>query len=112
VAAGLQTGDIVPNLLGLICGHLYFYCTEVASTMILPKTATEALSRIARGLPMEEIAEPAKPMCADDEEDDEDGGEDDDGEGSGDVAAAADAAGRALDDEAGAEAGGGADTED
>ena len=27
---GLQTGDIVPNLLGLICGHFYYYCTEVA----------------------------------------------------------------------------------
>ena len=32
---GLQTGDIVPNLLGLICGHFYYYCTEVAPQMIL-----------------------------------------------------------------------------
>ena len=29
VQDGLQTGDVGPNLLGLIAGHFYFYCTEV-----------------------------------------------------------------------------------
>jgi len=32
----LQTGDVGPNLLGLIAGHLYFYSTEVASRLELP----------------------------------------------------------------------------
>ena len=48
--AGLQTGDIVPNLLGLICGHFYYYCTEVAPQMILPEAAIPALLRIGRGV--------------------------------------------------------------
>ena len=47
---GLQTGDIVPNLLGLICGHFYYYCTEVAPQMILPEAAIPALLRIGRGV--------------------------------------------------------------
>ena len=53
---GLQTGDIVPNLLGLICGHFYHYCSEVAPQMILPESATAALLRIARGAPASQPA--------------------------------------------------------
>jgi hypothetical protein len=40
----------VPNLLGLICGHFYYYCTEVAPQMILPEAAIPALARIGRGV--------------------------------------------------------------
>jgi len=76
---GLQTGDIVPNLLGLVCGHLYYYCTEVAPNMILPASPIEAVRRLSQGLPMEEP--PPK----------EEG--DGDGDGDGDAAAAADAGG-------------------
>ena len=36
-ADGLQTGDIVPNLLGLIVGHLYFYAFEVAPRLLMPE---------------------------------------------------------------------------
>ena len=33
---GVQTGDMMPNLLGLLAGHFYFYTNEVAPRMLLP----------------------------------------------------------------------------
>lgn len=98
VQDGLQTGDIVPNLLGLICGHVYFYLTEVATTIILPESATEAVQRLSRGLSM--APEPETDIGSEDEEDDGDGDNEENGEsegvsdgGDGDVAAAAEAGG-------------------
>jgi len=38
-----QTGDIGPNLLGLVAGHVYFYLTEVASRVVLPESLDELL---------------------------------------------------------------------
>jgi len=34
---GLQTGDIVPNLLGILAGHIYYYATEVVPMINMPK---------------------------------------------------------------------------
>ena len=103
---GLQTGDIVPNLLGLICGHLYYYCTEVMPQMILPEEALPALVRIGRGLPMTDA--PQSSEASGDDGDDGEGegegeGEMGEGEGEGDVAAAADAGGSADEADEGAE---------
>lgn len=43
----LQTGDVGPNMLGLIAGHTYFYVTEVAPRMELPASVAEALQPAA-----------------------------------------------------------------
>jgi len=32
----LQTGDAVPSMLGLIAGHIYYYCEEVAPRLLMP----------------------------------------------------------------------------
>jgi len=33
----IQAGDIVPNLLGLFAGHLYYYAEEVAPRLLMPE---------------------------------------------------------------------------
>lgn len=37
VQDGLQTGDAMPNVLGLLAGHYYFYTHQVAPRLLLPK---------------------------------------------------------------------------
>jgi len=34
---GAQTGDVMPNLIGLLSGHFYYYTHEVAPRLLLPK---------------------------------------------------------------------------
>eukprot|EP00962_Isochrysis_galbana_P053598 scaffold25052_cov110-Isochrysis_galbana.AAC.1 len=33
----VQTGEMMPNLLGLLAGHLYFYTHDVAPRLLLPR---------------------------------------------------------------------------
>ncbi len=33
----MQTGDVMPNLLGLLAGHTYYYTNEVAPRLELPR---------------------------------------------------------------------------
>ena len=33
----LQAGDVMPNLLGMVSGHTYYYFTEVAPMLLLPR---------------------------------------------------------------------------
>jgi hypothetical protein len=75
----LQAGDVMPNLLGMVSGHTYYYFTEVAPMLLLP-----------RRVGWLEAADPDADAASASDDGSDDGGDDGDGDGDGDGEAGGD----------------------
>ena len=53
----LQTGDMMPNVLGLLAGHIYYYCSEVAPRMLLPKQLPPLSELLGSDPPAESVSQ-------------------------------------------------------
>ena len=75
----LQAGDVMPNILGMVSGHTYYYFTEVAPMLLLP-----------RRVGWLEAADPDADAASASDDGSDDGGDDGDGDGDGDGEAGGD----------------------
>ena len=73
----LQAGDVMPNLLGMVSGHTYYYFTEVAPMLLLPR-------RVGWLEAADPDAGAASASDGDDGDGDDGDGDGDDGDGDGD----------------------------
>lgn len=73
----VQAGDILPNILGLFAGHLYFYLTEVGPRVIVPERLPTIAEFLAYRDPPAAAAAAEKAVDADAASADSEGGEED-----------------------------------
>ena len=92
----IQAGDITPNLLGLLSGHVYYYASEVAPRLLLPDRVSSA--DVLRGPPPAEADDDEGEAVEAEGADRDEGAASEGGEG-GDIAAGEDGgAGESLEE--------------